>query len=151
LRPNMFVQFKLRQLDLDVTVMDFSGRLSTPGIMVAEVGGTVGRVLSRRGVDEISREEYAHADEHACPGGNMSATRRTQLLMDPQEFRRLRALARRRKTSVAELIRSAVRTVYLSPPPDREAIVQDILKMNLPPMDWKKVRKEIEAGHAGLP
>ena len=25
------------------------------------------------------------------------------------------------------------------------------LKMNLPPMDWKKVRKGIEAGHAGLP
>ncbi len=81
----------------------------------------------------------------------MPATRRTQLLMDPDEFRRLRALARRKKTSVAELIRAAVRTVYLSPPRDRKAIVQDILKMNLPSMDWKKVRKEIEAGHAGLP
>jgi len=81
----------------------------------------------------------------------MAATRRTQLLMDPGEFRRLRALARRKKTSVAELIRTAVRTVYLTPPPDRKAIVQDILKMNLPSMDWKKVRQEIEAGHAGVP
>ena len=62
----------------------------------------------------------------------MAATRRTQLLMDPDEFRRLRALARRKKTSVAELIRTAVRTVYLTPPPDRKAIVEDILKMNLP-------------------
>ena len=79
----------------------------------------------------------------------MAATRRTQLLMDPDEFRRLRALARRKKTSVAELIRTAVRTVYLTPPPDRKAIVEDILKMNLPSMGWKKVRKEIEAGHAG--
>ena len=78
----------------------------------------------------------------------MPATRRTQLLMDPDEFRRLRALARRKKTSVAELIRAAVRTVYLSPPPDRKAIVEDILKMNLPTMDWKKVRKELETGHA---
>ena len=80
----------------------------------------------------------------------MAATRRTQLLMDPDEFRRLRALARRKNTSVAELIRTAVRTVYLTPP-DRRAVVEDILKMNLPSMDWNKVRKEIEAGHAGLP
>jgi len=71
--------------------------------------------------------------------------------MDPDEFRRLRALARRKKTSVAELIRTAVRTVYLTTPPDRKAIVEDILKMNLPSMDWNKVRKEIEASHAGLP
>ena len=59
----------------------------------------------------------------------MAATRRTQLLMDPDEFRQLRALARRKKTSVAELIRTAVRTVYLTAPPDRKAIVEDILKM----------------------
>ena len=78
----------------------------------------------------------------------MAATRRTELLMDPDEFWRLRALARRKKTSVAELIRTAVRAVYLTPPPGRKAIVEDILKMNLPSMDWKKVRMEIEAGHA---
>ena len=81
----------------------------------------------------------------------MAATRCTQLLMDPDDFRRLRALARRKKTSVAELIRTAVRTVYLTPPPDRKAIVEDILKMNLPPMDWKRVRKRIGAGHAASP
>jgi Ribbon-helix-helix protein, copG family len=81
----------------------------------------------------------------------MGGTRRIQLLMNPDELRRLRTLARRKKTSVAELIRVAVRTVYLTPPPDRKAIVQDILKMNLPSMDWNKVRKEIEAGHASLP
>ncbi len=81
----------------------------------------------------------------------MPATRRTQLLMDPDEFRRLRAMARRKKTSVAELIRAAVRTAYLQPPPNRRVIVQKILQMKLPTMDWKKARKEIEAGHAGLP
>jgi hypothetical protein len=71
----------------------------------------------------------------------MAATRRTQPLMDPHEFRRLRALARHKKTSVAELTRTAVRAVYLTPPLDRKAIVQDILKMNLPSLDWNKVRK----------
>jgi hypothetical protein len=68
--------------------------------------------------------------------------------MDPNEFQGLRALARRKKTSVAELIRTVVRTVYLTSPPDRKAIVQDILKINLPSMDWSKVRKEIEVDHA---
>ena len=82
----------------------------------------------------------------------MPATRRTQLLMEPEEFRRLRQLARRKKTSVAELIRTAVREKYLAPaPPDRTAIVESILRMKLPNMDWKRVRSEIEDAHAGLP
>jgi len=81
----------------------------------------------------------------------MPGTRRTQLLMDPDEFRRLRAMARQRKTSVAELIRSAVRKVYLESQPDRGAIVEEILSMNLPQITWKEAEKEIQAGHAGLP
>lgn len=80
----------------------------------------------------------------------MPATRRTQLLMDPKEFQRLRAIARRRKTSVAELIRSAVREKYFQPQPDRAAIVRSILNMNLPAIEWKDALKDIEAGHAGL-
>jgi anti-sigma B factor antagonist len=37
----MFVQFNFRQLDPDVTVMDFSGNFSRPGIMVAKVEDTI--------------------------------------------------------------------------------------------------------------
>ena len=81
----------------------------------------------------------------------MPATRRTQLLMDPDEFRRLKTVARRKNTSVAELIRSAVREVYLVEQPARAPIVEAILQMRLPKVSWEKVRKEIEAGHAGLP
>jgi len=81
----------------------------------------------------------------------MATTRRTQLLMDPEEFRRLRAVARKRKTSVAELIRSAVRETYLAPTPERGPIVEAILRMRLPRMDWKRVRREIESAHADLP
>jgi Ribbon-helix-helix protein, copG family len=80
----------------------------------------------------------------------MAATRRTQLLMEPEEFRQLRTLARKRNTSVAELIRSAVRETYLQTQPDRKALVDAIVRMKLPAMDWNKVRREIEAGHAGL-
>lgn len=81
----------------------------------------------------------------------MPATRRTQLLMEPAEFRKLQAAARRRRTSVAELIRSAVRDTYLSPGPDRRPIVEAILAMGLPSVDWKRAKKEIEAGHADVP
>jgi hypothetical protein len=82
----------------------------------------------------------------------MPATRRTQILMDPEEFRRLRALARRRKTSVADLIRTAVREKYLTPAqPDRKALVDSILRMGLPDMSWERVRAEIEDARAGLP
>ena len=80
----------------------------------------------------------------------MAATRRTQLLMDPDEFKRLRAIARRRKTSVAELIRSAVRESYLKAPVDRKPIVESILALNLPVIDWSEAKKEIEAAHASL-
>lgn len=71
--------------------------------------------------------------------------------MDPDEFKQLRALARRRKTSVAELIRCAVRESYLkAPAADRKPLVEAILDLNLPKIDWKKAKKEIEAAHAGL-
>ena len=80
----------------------------------------------------------------------MAATRRTQILMDPDEFKQLRVLARRTKTSVAELIRRAVRQTYLRAPADRRPVVEAILDLHLPPIDWKKAKKEIEAAHASL-
>jgi len=71
--------------------------------------------------------------------------------MNPDEFRHLRSLARQKKTSVAELIRTAVREKYLAPEqPDRKAIVESILKMNLPVTDWDDVCAEVEAAHVDL-
>jgi len=81
---------------------------------------------------------------------NGGRSRRTQLLMDPDEFRQLGALARRKKTSVAELIRCAVRDVYLKVPADRKPLVEAILNLKLPRIDWRKAKKEIEAARAGL-
>ena len=80
----------------------------------------------------------------------MAASRRTQLLMEPEEYKRLEAEARRRKTSVAALIRSAVQKTYFELDIDRAPIVEDILRMNLPTLDWKRARKEIEEGHADV-
>lgn len=80
----------------------------------------------------------------------MAPTRRAQILMEPEEFRRLQALARKRKTSVANLIRSAVRDAYLVPQPDKPLIVDAILAMGLELPDWDHLRDELDRGHAGL-
>jgi hypothetical protein len=80
----------------------------------------------------------------------MPTTRRTQILMDPEEYRRLRKVAQRKNTSVAELIRLAVREVYFTREAEREPTVEAILAMRLPKITWKRAKKEIEAGHAGV-
>lgn len=81
----------------------------------------------------------------------MGATRRTQLLMEPEDFRKLQAEARRRGTSVAELIRLAVRDTYLTRAPERRPLVEAILGMDLPVMDWDQLRQEIEEVRAHIP
>jgi hypothetical protein len=78
-------------------------------------------------------------------------TRRTQLLMEPDEFRSLREIARRRKTSVGALIRAAVHKVYLDPVADRQKILQEMFDMDLPVIEWRDAKKEIEAAHADVP
>ena len=111
-----------------------------------------GRRVGFKGLTQLVVNEYAHTHAHQKEGGTVPATRRTQLLMDPDEFRRLRTLARQKKTSVAELIRDAVRATYLNPPrEERTSIVEAIVRMKLPGMSWKKVRKEIEDSHARVP
>ena len=52
---------------------------------------------------------------------------------------------------MAELIRTAVRETYLSREPDRRRIIEAILHMSLPVVEWKHARKEIEAAHADIP
>lgn len=76
----------------------------------------------------------------------MAATRRTQLLMEPEEYKRLQAEARRRGCSVGELVRLAVRRTYLSSDPEKGPIVEAILGMQLPRVDWKRAKKEIRGG-----
>jgi hypothetical protein len=80
----------------------------------------------------------------------MGATRRTQFLMEPEEFRRLKAEARRRRTSVGELIRAAVRKAYFSEEVDRAAIVSEILHMGLPALGWNRAKKDLESRYDDL-
>lgn len=77
----------------------------------------------------------------------MAVTRRAQILMEPEEYRRLQREARRRKISVAELIRSTLRETCLAENPDVSEIVERIAGMQLPAIDWKTAKQEIEASH----
>jgi hypothetical protein len=70
--------------------------------------------------------------------------------MDPEEYKRLKAEARRRRCSIGELVRLAVRRAYLTPVPEKGPIVDALLRMNLPRMGWKRAKKDIESGHENL-
>ena len=79
----------------------------------------------------------------AAGSRNLSAARRMQFGIEPAEFRRLQAFAKERKTSVASLIRSAVRQICLFPAAERGAIVETIAAIELPAIDWKRAKSEI--------
>jgi predicted DNA-binding ribbon-helix-helix protein len=82
----------------------------------------------------------------------MAHTRRAQILMEPEEYEQLARIAERRSVSVAELIRSAVRAVYLRSADERAAVVERIASMGLPTAPWPDLKREIEDAYdAGLP
>jgi hypothetical protein len=86
----------------------------------------------------------------------MPAIHRTQLLMEAEEFRRLRLEARKRKKSVAELIRAAVRQVYFSleTPSDKEEAIERLLKLRQEDLDfsnWQRVKLEFTSQRNELP
>ncbi len=74
----------------------------------------------------------------------MAHTRRAQILMDPEEYDELARIAEAKKVSVAELIRAAVRTVYLRSRDDRMAAVERIAAMELPIDSWARMKADIE-------
>jgi Ribbon-helix-helix protein, copG family len=78
----------------------------------------------------------------------VAKTKRVQVLMDPAEFATLECIAKKRGTSVAELIREAARLHLL----DQAAVARrraafrrflELPQIELPP--WKELKAEIEA------
>lgn len=68
--------------------------------------------------------------------------------MEVEEFRRLRSEARKRKKSVGELIRAAIRQVYFVPetPAEKEEAIEGLLKLrqeDLDFSDWQKAKLEL--------
>ena len=81
----------------------------------------------------------------------MGQTRRAQILMEPETYHRLEEIARREQTSVAELIRRAVREKYIKDLPGRQAALGEILSLDLPTDRWEDIDEEVgDAREDGL-
>ena len=80
----------------------------------------------------------------------MALTKRAEVLMEPEDYGRLEEIARRRNTTVEELIRRAVRSCYLSDSEKVQKGIDDILSLQVPIVfseDWEKVEGEIMEAH----
>lgn len=81
----------------------------------------------------------------------MAHTRRAQILMEPEEYQQLEGIARRQGTSVAELVRTAVRERYLTSADDRQQALREICNLSIPLGDLD-LNEEMAQAHAdGLP
>ncbi len=80
----------------------------------------------------------------------MTASKRAQILMEPEDYRRLEEIARQKNVSVAELIRIAVRERYLGGGAERRAGVESICSMNLPVIPWAAAEAEIAKAHGDV-
>lgn len=80
----------------------------------------------------------------------MTASKRAQILMEPEDYRRLEEIARRKNASVAELIRTAVRERYLGDGVENAAVVESICSMNLPTLPWAEIEADIAEAHGDL-
>jgi hypothetical protein len=80
----------------------------------------------------------------------MTATKRAQILMEPEDYRRLEEIARLRNASVAELIRVAVRERYLGGSAEHRQTVESICSMDLPVLSWSDVEEEIGEAHSDV-
>jgi hypothetical protein len=82
----------------------------------------------------------------------MAATRRVQILMEPDEYADLARVAERRGASVGAVIRDAVRSHLQQALDERVEAVERITSMNLQVGDWTDLKRDIEEGYdAGLP
>jgi len=77
----------------------------------------------------------------------MARTKRAQVLMEPEEYERLEAIAAERGVAVAELIRSAVRERYFLSREERRRHVEEILGLDLPVIEWDEAEEDALASH----
>ena len=77
----------------------------------------------------------------------MAYAKEAHVPMAQEEYDQLERIARSRQTSVAELIRVAVRERYLNAVAARQALVGEIAAMDLEVEDWESLRDELEEAH----
>lgn len=78
----------------------------------------------------------------------MAKTKRVQVLMEPEEFDLLEALARRQRSSVSDLMREAARAHWLvgASNAQRSSAARTFLGLiDAPLPEWEELEREIEA------
>lgn len=74
-------------------------------------------------------------------------TRRVQILLSPQQYERLEALARTRGTSIGALIRQAVEKLYMeSEKLERLHAIRQLSALQLPVADWEEMERQSMRG-----
>lgn len=75
--------------------------------------------------------------------------RRLQILLDEERYRRVSGEARRRKTSVAQVVREAIDEAIPSDQARRRSAARRILEVDpMPvPRDPRDLKREVEEGH----
>jgi len=76
----------------------------------------------------------------------MSLAKRTQVLLEKEQYKQLEQLAKQKRVSVGALIREAIEKVYHIGKKGKIQAVEKIAAMNLPVDDWEKMEKEIVEG-----
>lgn len=80
-------------------------------------------------------------------------TKRLQVLLDETEFREIRRIARRRRTTVAEWVRQALRAAQQKESPGdagrKLAAVRTAAAHSFPSGEIQEILDEIERGYAG--
>ena len=80
----------------------------------------------------------------------MAKTKRVQVLMEPREFNQLERVARKRGSSVSDLMREAARAQYLVDTDCSRRVGSTQNFLNLPDSalpEWEIVKKELEDRH----
>jgi len=80
----------------------------------------------------------------------MAKTKRVQILMEPKEFNQLERLARKRGSSVSDLLREAARAQYLVDVDRsrRSRAAQNFLSLpDVSLADWKAIKAELAGRH----
>jgi hypothetical protein len=79
-------------------------------------------------------------------------TRRLQVLLDEERYRRLEQAARRRRSSVATLVRDALdRTYGLQGPDATEAADRFLARLPLDVGDWTEAKRDIAGAYERAP
>jgi predicted DNA-binding ribbon-helix-helix protein len=79
----------------------------------------------------------------------MAELRKTQVLLEPEEYDRLEEIAQKRGISIPELIRLTVRERYMPASHTRQEAAAAILRMKIPGAwkSWEEIEADIEDAH----